>query len=253
MYTKAIVRIPCKNIVNGLTTANLGIPDYKKTLKQHSQYIEALRECGLEVIILEPDEKFPDSTFVEDTALLTPHCAIICNPGAPSRKGEIVEINQVLKRYFSIIEHIKDPGTVDAGDILRVRSHYYIGISERTNLTGAQQVISFLQKYGMSASTVSLKKVLHLKSGVSYLENNDLVASGEFIEKPEFQSFNLIRVDENESYAANCVWINEKVLIAKGFPKTRKAIEKSGYKTIELNVSEFRKVDGGLSCLSLRF
>ncbi len=105
----------------------------------------------------------------------------------------------------------------------------------------------------MSASTVSLKKVLHLKSGVSYLENNDLVASGEFIEKPEFQSFNLIRVDENESYAANCVWINEKVLIAKGFPKTRKAIEKSGYKTIELNVSEFRKVDGGLSCLSLRF
>ncbi len=253
MYTKAIVRIPCKNIVNGLTTANLGIPDYKKTLKQHSQYIEALRECGLEVIILEPDEKFPDSTFVEDTALLTPHCAIICNPGAPSRKGEIVEINQVLKRYFSIIEHIKDPGTVDAGDILRVRSHYYIGISERTNLTGAQQVISFLQKYGMSASPVSLKKVLHLKSGVSYLENNDLVASGEFIEKPEFQSFNLIRVDENESYAANCVWINEKVLIAKGFPKTRKAIEKSGYKTIELNVSEFRKVDGGLSCLSLRF
>lgn len=253
MYTKAIVRIPCKNIVNGLTTVNLGSPDYEKALKQHSQYVEALKECGLEIIILEPGENFPDSTFVEDTALLTPHCAIITNPGASSRKGEIVEINQVLKGYFSNIEYIKDPGTVDGGDIFRVGTHFYVGISERTNLAGAQQLISILNRYGMSASTVSLKDVLHLKSGVSYLQKNNLVVSGEFIEKPEFRSFNLIKVDQDESYAANSVWINEKVLIAKGFPKTKNTIEKAGYKTIELNVSEFRKVDGGLSCLSLRF
>jgi dimethylargininase len=253
MYTKAIVRTPCKNIVNGLTTANLGKPDYEKALKQHSQYVEALKECGLEVIILEPDENFPDSTFVEDTALLTPHCAIITNPGAPSRQGEIVEIKEVLRRYFNNIEHINDPGTVDGGDILRVGSHFYIGISERTNSTGAQQVISILNKYGMSAATVSLKNVLHLKSGVSYLEKNNLVVSGEFIENTQFQSYNLIKVDQEESYAANCVWVNETVLIAKGFPKTKEAIEKAGYKTIEIDVSEFRKVDGGLSCLSLRF
>jgi len=253
MYTKAIVRTPCKNIVNGLTTANLGKPDYEKALKQHSQYVEALEECGLEVIILEPDENFPDSTFVEDTALLTPHCAIITNPGAPSRQGEIVEIKEVLRRYFNNIEHINDPGTVDGGDILRVGSHFYIGISERTNSTGAQQVISILNKYGMSAATVSLKNVLHLKSGVSYLEKNNLVVSSEFIENTQFQSYNLIKVDQEESYAANCVWVNETVLIAKGFPKTKEAIEKAGYKTIEIDVSEFRKVDGGLSCLSLRF
>jgi dimethylargininase len=253
MYTKAIVRTPCKNIVNGLTTANLGKPDYEKALKQHSQYVEALKECGLEVIILEPDENFPDSTFVEDTALLTPHCAIITNPGAPSRKGEIVEIKEVLRRYFNNIEHINDPGTVDGGDILRVGSHFYIGIAERTNSTGAQQVISILNKYGMSAATVSLKNVLHLKSGVSYLEKNNLVVSSEFIENTQFQSYNLIKVDQEESYAANCVWVNETVLIAKGFPKTKEAIEKAGYKTIEIDVSEFRKVDGGLSCLSLRF
>ena len=253
MYTKAIVRTPCKNIVNGLTTANLGKPDYEKALKQHSQYVEALKECGLEVIILEPDENFPDSTFVEDTALLTPHCAIITNPGAPSRQGEIVEIKEVLRRYFNNIEHINDPGTVDGGDILRVGSHFYIGISERTNSTGAQQVISILNKYGMSAATVSLKNVLHLKSGVSYLEKNNLVVSSEFIENTQFQSYNLIKVDQEESYAANCVWVNETVLIAKGFPKTKEAIEKAGYKTLEIDVSEFRKVDGGLSCLSLRF
>jgi len=253
MYIKAIVRTPCKNIVNGLTTENLGRPDYEKALKQHSQYVEALKGCGLEVIILEPDENFPDSTFVEDTALLAPHCAIITNPGVPSRKGETVEMNEVLKKYFNNIEHIKDPGTVDAGDILRVGSQYFIGISERTNSTGAQQIISILNKYGMSTATISLKNVLHLKSGVSYLEKSNLVVSSEFIENPQFQNHNLIKVDQEESYAANCVWVNEKVLIAKGFPKTKKAIEKAGYKTVEIDVSEFRKVDGGLSCLSLRF
>ena len=253
MYKKAIVRKPCKNIVQGLTTANLGKPDYETAIKQHSKYVEALMECGLEVIILEPDENFPDSTFVEDAALLTPHCAIICNPGAASRKGEIFEISQVLKRYFSTIEQITDPGKVDGGDILRVGTHYYIGISERTNLPGAQQLISILNKYSMSGSTVPLHYVLHLKSGVSYLEKDNLVVAGEFSERSEFQHFNLITVEEDESYAANCVWINEKVLIARGFPKTKIAIETVGYKTIEIDVSEFRKIDGGLSCLSLRF
>ena len=253
MYTKAIVRIPCKNIVNGLATAKLGKPDYEEAIEQHSRYIEALRERGLEVIVLKADENFPDSTFVEDTAVLTPHCAIICNPGAPSRKGEIFEITQVLDGYFKHIEQIKNPGTVDGGDILRIGKHYFIGISERTNSIGAQQFISILNRYNFSGATISLKQVLHLKSGAAYLEKNNLVVSGEFVEKPEFKNFNLIKIDEDENYAANCIWINKKVFIAKGFPKTRSAIEKAGYKTIELDVSEFRKVDGGLSCLSLRF
>ena len=253
MYKRAIVRIPCKNIVNGLTTAKLGKPDYEKAIEQHSRYIEALRELGLEVIVLKADENFPDSTFVEDTAVLTPDCAIICNPGAPSRKGEIFEITQVLEKYFEYIEQIKNPGTVDGGDILRIGTHYFIGISERTNSIGAQQFISILNRYNFSGATISLKQVLHLKSGAAYLEKNNLVVSGEFIEKPEFKNFNLIKIDEDEGYATNCIWINQKVLIAKGFPKTRSAIEKAGYKTIELDVSEFRKVDGGLSCLSLRF
>jgi dimethylargininase len=252
-YTKAIVKIPCKNIVNGLTTANRGKPNYKKALLQHSKYVEALEKCGLEVIILDPDENFPDSTFVEDTALLTPSCAIITNPGASSRKGEIFAIEKVIQKYFKTVEHIKSPGTVDAGDILKTGSHYYIGLSNRTNLIGAHQISAILNNYGMSASTISLNRMLHLKSGVSYLENNNLVVAGEFKEKPEFQNFHLIKIDENESYAANCLWLNEKVLIPKDFPNTRKAIEQAGYETIEVDVSEFRKVDGGLSCLSLRF
>ncbi|MCK4903926.1 MAG: N(G),N(G)-dimethylarginine dimethylaminohydrolase, partial [Candidatus Marinimicrobia bacterium] len=134
-----------------------------------------------------------------------------------------------------------------------VGSHYYIGLSKRTNSAGANQIIKTLNKYDMTGSTVTLSDMLHLKSGVVYLENNNLVVTGEFMNKPEFEKFNLIKIDDDESYAANCVWINDIVLIAKGYPKAKQSIEQAGYKTIELDMSEFRKLDGGLSCLSLRF
>jgi dimethylargininase len=253
LFSKAIVRIPCKNFINGLTTANLGLPDYDLALIQHQKYVEALRKCGLEVILLDADEDYPDSTFVEDTALLTPHCAIITNPGATSRKGETAEIKNVLTEYYSNIENINDPGTVEAGDIMMVGDHYYIGLSRRTNINGAEQLINILNKYGMTGSFVMLDKVLHLKSGVAYLENNNLAAAGEFLLKPDFQKFNILKIDDDESYAVNCVWINDRILLPKGFPKAKRIIEKYYQNIVEVNVSEFQKLDGGLSCLSLRF
>jgi dimethylargininase len=253
MFKKAIVKIPCENMIEGLTSANLGYPDYLEALVQHQFYINALRDCGLELTILDADENYPDSTFVEDTALLTPHFAIITNPGAQTRKGEIVEMKKVLINLYGNVEEIKDPGTLEAGDVMMVDNHFYIGLSKRTNLLGTQQLIAILNKYGMTGSTVALEKVLHLKSGVSYLENNNLLVAGEFIHKPEFQKFNRIIVDEDESYAANSVWVNGDILVPKGFPKTKKKIEQLGYKVTEVDVSEFRKLDGGLSCLSLRF
>ena len=202
---------------------------------------------------MEGSEEYPDSIFVEDTALLTADCAIITNPGAPSRKGEIAEVKAVLGRYYAHIEEVKAPGTVEGGDIMMVGSHFYIGLSDRTNLNGAKQVITFLEKYGMSGSIIELEEVLHLKTGVVYVEENNLVAAGEFLGRAEFQSFNIIAVDDDESYAANCIWVNGKILIPKGYPKAKNNIERAGYSTIEIDVSEFRKLDGGLSCLSLRF
>ena len=252
-FTKAIVRTPCRSFVNGLTTAGLGKPDYNLALKQHKKYIEALEMCGLEVLITEPDERLPDSVFVEDTAILIPECAIITIPGAESRKAETDRIKKALKSFYRNIEEISSPGTVDGGDVMMAGSHFFIGISDRTNIEGAKQLIKILEKYGYSGSTVSLNNVLHLKSGVAYLENNYLVATGEFTDKEEFKKYNILKVKDEESYAANCVWINDFVLVAKGFPKTKELIEEAGYETIELDVSEFRKLDGGLSCLSLRF
>ena len=253
MFKKAIVRKPCKNLVHGLTSVNLGKPDYGLALKQHQKYIEALEECGLNVIVLDADENYPDSTFVEDTALLTPHCAIITNPGAPSRNGEVTKMQRVLEKQFSNLEYIKAPGTLEAGDIMMANKHFYIGLSERTNRDGANQLINILKKYNLTGSALNVENTLHLKSGVSYLENNNLLSVAGFSSKQEFQKFNVITVDDDESYAANSLWINDKVLVPKGYPKTKEKIEKAGYITIDIDVSEFRKLDGGLSCLSLRF
>jgi len=253
MFTKAIVRTPCRAMVNGLSSANLGTPDYHKALLQHADYIEALKECGLQVTVLPADENFPDSTFVEDVALMTPRCAILTNPGAPSRTLETRSMLKSISDFYENVEMIEAPGNVEAGDIMMVGDHYYIGLSERTNQAGAKQMIAFLESYGFQGSMVKLAEVLHLKTGLGYLEDDNLLACGEFLYKPEFQKYRLLRVDPDEAYAANSVWINGTVLTPKGFPKTRSLIESAGYNIREVDVSEFEKLDGGLSCLSLRF
>ena len=253
MFSRAIVRTPCRRMVDGITTANLGRPNYERAMEQHQRYVAALERCGLEVVVLAADVAFPDSTFVEDVALLTPNCAIITNPGAASRRGETAVLPQTLAPFYTHIEKIKSPGTVEAGDIMMVGSHFYIGLSERTNATGAAQMIAILTRYGMSGSTVEMSEMLHLKTGLAYLENNNLVAAGEFLSEPQFQKYNILAVDADELGAANCVWINDYVLVPAGFPQARKMIEAAGYQTIVIDVSEFQKLDGGLSCLSLRF
>lgn len=253
MFTYAIVRKPSESIVHGITTAKLGVPDYKKTLRQHQGYVEALRACGLTIITLPATEAFPDSCFVEDTALLTRRCAIIARPGIPARQGEEEAMLALLPNYFEQIESIKSPGTIEPGDIMMVGDHFYIGLSKRTNAAGARQMISLLEAYGLSGSTIEMSEMLHLKTGVSYLENNVLIACGEFLHEPIFSQFKLIAIDADEAYAANCVWVNGTVIVPEGFPKTRKKIEAAGYPVIPVDVTEFQKVDGGLSCLSLRF
>jgi len=253
MFKNAIVRKPCPEMIKGLSSASLGKPDYDLAQDQHARYVDALRSCGLEVTVLDADSRFPDSTFVEDVALCTPVCAIVTNPGAPSRNGEIREILPVLHSCYDHVESITSPGTLDAGDVMMVGKHYYIGISERTNAQGADQLIRILEEYGMTGSRVPLHAMLHLKSGVSYLEQNKLLVTGEFTDHPAFAKFDRIAVDPGESYAANSLWVNDTVLVPAGFPRTLELIQQAGYRTLMLDVSEFQKLDGGLSCLSLRF
>ena len=256
MFNNVIVRRPCRAMLTGITSApELGKPDYELALKQHDKYIEALKACGVGVTVLEADERYPDSCFVEDVAVLAKNVAIVSNPGAASRNGEKEEIIDALKKFYSEdkIEYIKSPGTLDGGDVMMVGTHFYVGLSARTNSEGTDQFIKALEKHGYSGSVVEMNEVLHLKTGLAYLENNNLLVAGEFIEKSDFKDFNKIIIDESESYSANCIWVNNKVLVPAGYPKAENAIKNAGYDIITVDTSEYRKLDGGLSCLSLRF
>ena len=240
-------------MLEGITEAEMGLPDYDLACEQHQSYIAALKKCGLQVTVLPPLESYPDSCFVEDVALITSKCAILTSPGAPSRRGEVQHIIEAVKEFYPSLEHIKLPGTVEAGDIMMVGDHFYIGLSARTNVKGAEQLINILGKYDLSGSMVEMSELLHLKTGVSYLENNNLLTFGELHNHTTFNTFDRVEIAKQESYAANSVWINGSILVPKGFPDALKAIQQLGYPTIELSMSEFQKLDGGLSCLSLRF
>jgi dimethylargininase len=256
LFKRAIARIPGSNFADGLTTAALGLPQFDEVLAQHTHYCNALRECGLELTLLDPDLRHPDSTFVEDTAILTPQAAIFCRPGAVTREGEVPTIRPLIERFYSNTFAIEPPGTVDGGDICEAGSHFFIGLSLRTNEEGARQLTGILNVLGYTASTIDIRhmtSILHLKSGISYIGDNTLVAMEEMASNPQFASFDILRVHPEESYAANCVRINDRVLVAAGFPHLADKLAARGFRPLPLNMSEFQKMDGGLSCLSLRF
>ena len=256
MFKNVIVRRPSKAIMDGITSKpELGKPDYELALRQHDAYIEALKSCGVQVTVLDALDEYPDCCFVEDTAVLTPNCAIISRPGALSRRGESAHMVDTIKKFYrdDQIEYITEPGTMEGGDVMMVGNHFYIGESARTNAEGCRQFIAALEKHGHTGSVVPLTKVLHLKTGLAYLENNNLLVAGEFVEKEDFAKYNKIEISEDEAYSANCIWVNDTVLVPAGYEKTKAAIEKAGYKVIVVDTSEYRKIDGGLSFLSLRF
>ena len=256
MFQHAIVRAPGENFADGLTTSDLGKPDFSKVLTQHAAYCDALKQCGLHLVRLDADLEHPDSTFVEDTAVLTAKSAILARPGASSRLGEVAAIRKTVERFYSTIHKIETPGTLDGGDICEAGSHFFIGVSHRTNEEGARQLGEFLAAEGYRSSVVdirSMTSILHLKSGIAYLDKNNFVVMEELADRKEFAGYSLVRVPAEESYACNCVLVNDRVLLPSGFPRLNAALTGLGYKPLLLDMSEFRKMDGGLSCLSLRF
>jgi dimethylargininase len=253
MFKNAIVRRPGRSLADGITSATIGKPDYENALKQHDAYISALESCGVSVTVLKAQEVYPDSVFVEDTAVLAKKCAIITNPGALSRQGEETTIHEAIKAFYTNIHIIQAPGTIEGGDVMMVGDHFYAGLSARTNEEGTRQFADYLNKYDYTESNIDMNVFLHLKTGLAFLENNKLLVAGEFIDHLAFKSFDRIIIDETENYSANCIWVNDRVLVPLGYPKAKAAIQAAGYDIIEVDVSEFKKLDGGLSCLSLRF
>lgn len=256
MFTKAIVRAPSENFADGLTSVDLGVPVFETALVQHRAYCEALVRCGLSLVQLDPDPNYPDSTFVEDTAILTDRCAVIMQPGAPSRSGEILAMAETLAQYYDKLDRVQPPGTIDGGDVCQIENHFLIGISDRTNEDGAHQLSKYLQAAGFTSSHIDIRGtvgLLHLKSGVSYLGENRVLVTDALADEKHLKGFELVYVPTGEEYAANSIRVNDYLLFAAGFPKLKSKLEALGYNLVELEMSEFEKMDGGSSCLSLRF
>lgn len=255
-FTRAIVRPPSSNFADGLTSVSLGAPDFALALEQHAKYCDALAERGLELIRLPEDPAHPDATFVEDVAVLSPKCNVLTRPGAPSRAGEVTAIRAALIALGIKLSEIETPGTLDGGDICEAGNHFFIGVSQRTNWDGAAQLAALLEKAGYGSSCIDIRMVpgiLHLKSGIAALDDRRIVAIESLASHPSLKHHEIVRVASGEEYAANCVRVNDRVLVPAGFPKILRTLEELSLNPLALDMSEFQKMDGGLSCLSLRF
>jgi dimethylargininase len=254
-FTAAIVRPPAASFADGLTTAGLGAPDLSLALTQHAAYCAALEQLDVGVTALTADAAFPDSTFVEDTAVVTAHGAIIARPGAPTRAGEATLMRRVLEARLGTVAAITAPATLDGGDICQADRTFFIGLSHRTNAEGAHQLADWLGRAGYSATVIDIRgnaALLHLKSGIAWLGGKNLVVVDALADHPALAGYRQIVVPAEETYAANCVRVNDAVLIASGHPTIAAEVAALGHRVVTLDMSEFQKMDGGLSCLSLR-
>lgn len=256
-FTQAIVRLPAANFSAGIASAlGGGGPDVTVALAQHKRYCETLRACGLQLTRLAADLRHPDSTFIEDTAVLTVGAAIVTRPGAPSRLAEAAATLESLRGFYGTVHQIKAPGTLDGGDVCEVDGDFVIGLSGRTNEEGARQLTELLTALGRKSVVVDIRRskaLLHLKSGLSYLGDGVFVVSSDSPLGNALERYELITVSPMETYAANCIRVNDDVVIAAGYPKLLATLTARGFRVRALAMSEFRKMDGGLSCLSLRF
>ncbi len=250
-FTRAICRLPGPDFAQGLTAANLGAPDYDRLLRQHASYLDALREAGLAVQLLDPLPGFPDAYFTEDVAVITPEIAVITRPGAPSRRGEAAHIEAALAGLRPL-GRIQAPGTLEGGDVLVVDRRVFIGLSSRTNPAGAGQLAALLEPFGYACSAVPVSRGLHLKTSVTAAGEDTLLLTAELEGCPEFHPFRRLVVPPEEAPAANCLFLNGRLLVASGFPRTRDLLGQLGLPLVELDNSETRKMDGGLTCESLR-
>jgi len=251
VLTRAILRRPGDDFAAGITTSSLGAPDLALMLAQHAAYAATLRALGLAIEVLDPLPGFPDAYFVEDVAVTVPEIAVIARPGAPARREETEPMVPVLARHREI-SRLAAPATLDGGDVLVVDRDVFVGLSARTNVEGAAQLRRLLEPYVYRAQTVPVGAGLHLKSSVSWLGGETLLVSEKFAGAAELRGYRCIAVDPGDDPACNTLLVNGTLLVPAGFPAARRKVEQAGLPVVELDVSEARKMDGGLSCMSLR-
>lgn len=253
-FKRAIVRRPAASIIKGLRALRGPDPDPNRFASQHDAYIGALKAAGLSVTILPALEDFPDSVFVEDAGLCIADTAIVLRPAAPTRKGEAAAIRPALKSAFETVIDLPGPGFVDGGDILVTDTQVMIGLSARTDARGIKTLSSILNDLGMPARLVETPpQILHFKTDCGLLDGSTILSTPRLAATGCFEAYRIIETAPGEDAAANAIRVNDKVFLSANHPRTADRLCSAGYDIVVLDTSEAALVDGGLSCMSLRF
>ncbi len=253
-FTRAITRRPGASITNGLRAQDIGTPDLTQMLADHAHYVATLTATGAEVIELPPLEDHPDAVFVEDTALCLPQGAVMMRPGAPSRMGEVAEMAPTIREVYDTVREVSGPGHIEGGDILVTGREILVGRSDRTDAEGIAELTGIVADWGHTVREVLTPPgVLHFKTDCSLLDGETILSTKRLDASVCFEGYRVLHVADGEEAAANAIRFNNHVLCPAGFPRTAGMLRDAGYDVVEINNSECAKLDGGMSCLSLRF
>ena len=253
-FSHAICRAPGERLDTGLRAVDIGNPDPAQFAHDHADYVATLKQAGAEVTLLPALPDHPDGVFVEDTALCLPKGAILMRPGAPSRLGEVAYMAPALRAIYGEDMHeITAPGRIEGGDILITEREVLVGLSERTDMAGVDQLRDILSGLGHALRVVETPEgVLHFKTDCSLLDPETVLSTERLAASGCFAGYKVLHVPEGEEAAANAIRFNDVVVMAKGFPRTEEMLDKAGYEIRLIGNTEAAKLDGGMSCLSLR-
>jgi dimethylargininase len=226
--------------------------DLAKAAAEHQAYEQCLRDVGLRVISLPAEPEYPDAMFVEDPMIVLDQVAVVTRPGAESRRGEADVLVREIAPYRKL-RHIREPATLDGGDVLRVGRVLYVGVSERTNAAGIRQLAAEVEPFGYRVHLVAVTGCLHLKSGASYVGDGTVLVHRPWVNASAFEGLRLIDAPEGEEWAANVLLIGNTILVADGFPKTAELLGQLGRDVRALDITELMKAEAGLTCSSLIF
>lgn len=249
-----IARTPPLSMAQGITTQKVTV-DVHLAHEQHKKYLDTLNKLGISMTLLQPEEDLPDSHFVEDAAIIYNKTAILTRPGAPQRSAEVGHIKNILSNHGLDVLELggTQVDTLDGGDVLFMGNHVFIGISYRTNISGAQALQTALQKCNpkLLVHFIEFSGVLHLKSGLIALNDGLLLGNPLMKFKQPFPFGKIIWLPKEEGYAANALIVNDAALVFDECKKTQAVLKQANLKPIPLNISEFHKMDGSFTCLSL--
>lgn len=226
--------------------------DVEAARRQHASYVAALDAAGVAVTMLPELPELPDSTFVEDPVILLKEVAIVCRPGAASRRAEVDALRREVERLRPVMA-IEAPGTLEGGDVLRCGQTLYVGQSSRTNRAGIEQLTWAVEPYGYRVRPVAVRGCLHLKTGATSPREGWLLANPAWVDVSAFAGFEILAVPQTEPWGANTLPINGRVLTACSSPATADMLVARGIEVVRVDVSELQKAEAGLTCLSVLY